>query len=60
MNPKVPPDQSHLNSAVFKALEQDQPVELTCLLHAMASDMAERLTINSSNNTRQPSLYGAA
>ena len=55
MNSKVPPDLSHLNRAVFEALEHDQLVELTCRLHAMASDMAERLAMNSSNSSRPPS-----
>jgi len=55
MNSKVPPDLSRMNRAVFEALDHDQLVELTCRLHAVATDLAERLAMNSTNSSRPPS-----
>lgn len=46
---------SRMNRAVFEALEPGQLVELTCRLHAMATDLAERLAMNSTNSSRPPS-----
>ncbi len=44
-----------MNRAVFEALKPGQLVELTCRLHAMATDLAERLAMNSTNSSRPPS-----
>ena len=55
MKSRVPPDLSRMNRAVFEALDHDQLIELTCRLHAMATDLAERLAMNSTNSSRPPS-----
>ena len=55
MKSKGPLDLSQMNRAVFDGLDHDQLVELTCRLHAMATDLAERLAMNSSNSSRPPS-----
>ena len=55
MKSKAPPDLSRMNRAVFEALDHDQLVEVTCRLHAMATDLSERLAMNSTNSSRPPS-----
>ncbi|MDR3394746.1 MAG: IS66 family transposase, partial [Parasulfuritortus sp.] len=55
MKSKDQPDLSQLNRAVFEVLDHDQLVELTCRLHRMAIEMAERLAMNSTNSSRPPS-----
>ena len=55
MKSKAPPDLCRMNRAVFEALDHDQLVELTCRLHTMATDLAERLAMNSTNSSRPPS-----
>ena len=55
MKSKAPPDLSRMNRAVFEALDHDELVELTCRLHTMATDLAERLAMNSTNSSRPPS-----
>ena len=55
MKPKAPLDLARMNRAVFEALDHDQLVELTCRLHRIAVDQAERLGMNSSNSSRPPS-----
>lgn len=46
---------SRMNRAVFEALDHDQLVELTCRLHTIAIEQAERLAMNSTNSSRPPS-----
>jgi hypothetical protein len=48
-------DLSRMNRAVFEALEPGQLVELTCRLHTLAVELAERLAINSTNSSKPPS-----
>lgn len=48
-------DLSRLNRATFEALDRDQLLELTCRLHGMAMEMADRLALNSTNSSRPPS-----
>jgi hypothetical protein len=55
MTPKQPVDLSQMNRAVFEALERGQLLELTCRLHTLAVEMAERLAMNSTNSSRPPS-----
>ena len=46
---------SRMNRAVFEALDHAQLIELTCRLHTIAIEMAERLAMNSTNSSRPPS-----
>ena len=55
MKSKAPLDLSRMNRAVFEALDHDQLVELTCRLHTVAIQQAERLAMNSTNSSRPPS-----
>lgn len=55
MTIKSSPDLLRLNRAVFEALDHDQLVEVTCRLHSLAIEQAERLAQNSSNSSRPPS-----
>jgi transposase len=55
MKSKSPIELSQMNRAVFEALDHDQLVELTCRLHRIAIEQAERLAMNSTNSSRPPS-----
>lgn len=55
MTSKDKADLSRMNRAIFEALDRDQLVELTCRLHTMAVEMAERLAMDSTNSSRPPS-----
>ncbi len=55
MTSKQPIDLSQMNRAVFEALDQEQLLEVTCRLHTLAVEMAERLAMNSTNSSRPPS-----
>ena len=55
MKIKGPLDLTHMNRAVFEALDHDQLIELTCRLHRMAVEQSERLAMNSTNSSRPPS-----
>jgi hypothetical protein len=55
MTPKDLFDLSQMNRALFEGLERDQLVELTCRLHSMAVELAERVAMNSTNSSRPPS-----
>ena len=55
MATKQPIDLSQMNRAVFAALDQGQLLEVTCRLHSLAVEMAERLALNSTNSSRPPS-----
>ena len=52
MKSKTPLDLSRMNRAVFEALDYDQLIELTCRLHTVAIEQAERLAMNSTNSSR--------
>ena len=51
MKSKTPLELSRMNRAVFEALDHDQLIELTCRLHTVAIEQAERLAMNSTNVT---------
>ena len=55
MKSKTPLDLARMNRAVFEALDHDQLIELTCRLHTVAIEQAERLAMNSTNSSRPPS-----
>ena len=55
MKIKGPLDLTHMNRAVFEALDHDQLIELTCRLHRMAVEQSKRLAMNSINSSRPPS-----
>lgn len=55
MTSKDKTDLSRMNRALFEALDRDQLLELTCRLHVMAVEMAERLALDSTNSSKPPS-----
>ena len=55
MAAKQPIDLSQMNRAVFAVLDHGQLLEVTCRLHTLAVEMAERLALNSTNSSRPPS-----
>ena len=48
-------DLSRMNRAAFEALDHGRLVDLTCRLHMIAVQQAERLAMNSINSSRPPS-----
>lgn len=55
MASQQPLDLSQMNRAVFAALDHGQLLEVTCRLHSLSLEMAERLRMNSTNSSRPPS-----
>jgi len=58
MSKKPPVDLSGMDRAFFEALDPAALVELTCRLHALAIEQAERLARNSTNSSQPPSSDG--
>ncbi len=58
MKSKTPLDLSRMNRAVFEALDYDQLIKLTCRLHTVAIEQAERLAMNSTNSSRPTNQSG--
>src|SRR3954465_3368242 len=58
MSKNSPVNLSGMDRAFFEALDPAALVELTCRLHALAIEQAERLAQNSTNSSRPPSSDG--
>src|SRR3954466_8062490 len=58
MSKKPPVNLAGMDRAFFEALCPPALVELTCRLHALAIEQAERLAQNSTNSSRPPSSDG--
>jgi len=55
MAAQQPIDLSQMNRAVFAAMAPGQLLEVTCRLHTLVVEMADRLALNSTNSSRPPS-----
>jgi hypothetical protein len=58
MSKNPPVNLAGMDRAFFEALDPAALVELTCRLHALAIEQAERLAQNSTNSSRPPSSDG--
>ena len=58
MSKKLPVNLADMDRAFFETLDPAALVELTCRLHALAIEQAERLAQNSTNSSRPPSSDG--
>jgi hypothetical protein len=58
MSKKLPVNLADMDRAFFETLAPAALIELTCRLHALAIEQAERLAQNSTNSSRPPSSDG--